>query len=156
MTDKSPAQAVEPITLTRTFPQPIERVFALWTSGEHLKRWWSPCGLKLVNAYMEPRPGGEYSFELQTPDGKLIMQYGRFQEIVPPTRLVFTNKCEARDCCEQETLVTAEFTEQGASTQLSVRHELMPSQACRDQAVKNWESMMQALGQELARAPNTA
>ncbi len=155
MAKKPPMSAVSPITLTRTFNCRIEKVFSYWNDSERFKKWWRPAGFKMVNAHVEARPGGEYSFELQMPDGTLCMQYGRFQELTPPTKLVFTNKCEARDCCEQETLVTAEFRQQGTLTELSVRHELMPNQACRDQAVKNWESVMQALAQALVRAPNT-
>ena len=151
MTDKSPAQAVSPITLTRTFNQPIERVFGLWSNADQLKKWWSPSGFKMVNAYVEPRVGGEYSFELLTPEGQLVMQYGRFQEITSPTKLVFTNKCEARDGCEQETLVTVEFSKKDESTEMSVRQELMPDQKCRDQAEQIWVGLLDRLERELAR-----
>ena len=151
MTDKSPAQAVLPITLTRTFNQPIERVFGFWSNAEKLKKWWRPCGFKMVNAYVESRSGGEYSFEMRTPDGQLIMQYGRFQEIVPPTKLVFTNKCEARDGCQQETLITVELSKKGESTEMSVRQDLMPDQRCRDQAEQIWVGVLDGLEQELAK-----
>ena len=152
MTEQSSAQAVSPSRLARTFNQPIERVFGFWSNAEKLKKWWRPCGFKMVNAYVESRAGGEYSFELLTPDGQLIMQYGRFQEIVPPTKLVFTNKCEARDGCQQETLITVEFVKKGQSTEMSVRHDLMPDQSCRDQAEQIWAGVLDGLEQELAKS----
>jgi uncharacterized protein YndB with AHSA1/START domain len=153
MSKQDPAQAVSPVTLTRLFKQPVERVFSFWSSAEQFKKWWRPAGFKIVNAYVESRIGGEYSFELLTPEGKLVMQYGQFQEITPPTQLIFTNKCEARDGCEQETLITVDFTPKGKSTELSVKHALMPDSKCWTQAEQVWKEVLNRLEQELARQP---
>ena len=151
MTKKVSAQAISPITLVRTFTHPIEKVFDLWTSADQFKKWWRPAGFKMVNAYVESRTGGEYSFEMLTPEGQLIMQYGRFHEIVPPTKLVFTNKCEARDGCEQETLITVTFAKKGDATELSVQQDLMPDQKCRDQAEQIWTGVLDGLEQALVK-----
>jgi uncharacterized protein YndB with AHSA1/START domain len=151
MARKDPVQADAPIALTRTVKQPIERVFHFWSDVEALKKWWRPQGFKMVNAYVESRIGGEYTFELLTPDGDLVMQYGQFQEIVPPTKLVFTNKCEARDGCEQETLVRVALAPKGNSTEISVKHTLMPDPKCRAQAEQVWKEVLDLLEQELAR-----
>ena len=151
MAKKPSTSAVSPITFTRTLNHRIEKVFSCWSDPERLKKWWRPGGFELVNAQVEARPGGEYSFELLRPDGQLIMQYGRFHEMIPPTKLVFTNKCEARDGCDQETLVTVEFREAGESTEISVRHDLMPDAKCRDQAEQIWSGILDQLEKELAQ-----
>ncbi len=151
MTKKDSAKAISPITIVRAFNHPAERVFDFWSNPDQFKKWWKPAGFKMVNFYMEPRVGGEYTFEFLTPDGQVIMQYGRFHEIVPPAKLVFTNKCEARDGCEQETLITVEFSKKGESTEISVRQDMMPDQKCRDQAQQIWGGVLDRLEQELAQ-----
>ena len=152
MAKKPPESTVSPITLTRKLNHRIEKVFSYWSDTERLKKWWRPGGFKMVNAHVEARPGGEYSFELLQPDGKLIMQYGRFHEMIPPTKLVFTSKCEARDGCEQETLITVELRKDGESTEISVRHDLMTDPKCRKQAEQIWPGLLDQLEGELAQA----
>ncbi len=58
MAKKGSKEAIAPVKMTRTFQYPIEKVFGLWSSAEQFKKWWQPCGFKVVNAYVEPHSGG--------------------------------------------------------------------------------------------------
>ncbi len=86
-----------------------------------------------------------------TPDGRLIMQYGRFHEVVPPNKIVFTNKCEDRDGCESETIVTVSLTGKDQGTELSIQHDLMPNESCRQRAQKGWVDVLDNLERELKK-----
>src|SRR5439155_22891936 len=59
---------------------PAERVYAMFTDPAELVRWIG------IRALLEPRPGGVFRFELAP--GEFCS--GRYLELVPPRRVVFT------------------------------------------------------------------
>jgi uncharacterized protein YndB with AHSA1/START domain len=79
------------IRLTRLFDAPRHLVFEAMTKPEHVKRWWGCLG----EAYSVPvceidlRPGGAWRFVNRHPKGEAVF-YGEYREIMPPSRLVFT------------------------------------------------------------------
>ena len=59
---------------------PAAEVYAMFTDPAQLVRWIG------INALLEPRPGGPFRFELMP--GEFCS--GRYVELVPPRRVVFT------------------------------------------------------------------
>jgi uncharacterized protein YndB with AHSA1/START domain len=70
----------EPVVCEIAIHAPAEAVYAMFTDPAKLVRWIG------VRALLEPRPGGAFRFELVP--GEFCS--GRYVELVPPRRVVFT------------------------------------------------------------------
>lgn len=64
------------IRIRRAFDAPIDLVFAAHTEPEHLTQWLTgPGGMKLVEATMDLRAGGNFMWRYQGPgDTTMVMQ----------------------------------------------------------------------------------
>jgi uncharacterized protein YndB with AHSA1/START domain len=79
------------IRLTRLFDAPRHLLFEAMTKPEHVKRWWGCLGegYSVPVCEIDLRPGGAWRFVNRHPKGEAVF-YGEYREIVPPSRLVFT------------------------------------------------------------------
>lgn len=82
---------IGPFSLSRIIDAPRELVYKVFTDPEHMRHWWGPKGLKIVDAKMDLRPGGIFHYGMQAPDGSVM--WGRFlyRQISAPERIVFIN-----------------------------------------------------------------
>jgi uncharacterized protein YndB with AHSA1/START domain len=114
--------------VTRTFNAPARIVFEAWTRPELLKRWWAPksMGLSLLSCEVDVRVGGRYRFEIGHQASKPMVFFGRYLEVTPHSRLVWTN-----DETDGGSVTTVTFEEKGGKT-LLVMHELYPSKEALD------------------------
>jgi uncharacterized protein YndB with AHSA1/START domain len=131
------------LVVTRTFNAPARIVFEAWTKPELLKRWWAPksAGVSLLSCEADVRVGGRYRFEFgheaskpKTP--KPMAFFGRYIEVTPHSRLVWTN-----DESDDGAVTTVTFEEKDGKT-LLVMHELYPSKEALDGAVAGMEGGM--------------
>ena len=124
--------------VTRTFNAPARLVFEAWTKPELFKRWWVPksAGMSLLSCEMDVRVGGKYRLVFAHEVSKTMAFFGRYIEVTPHARLVWTN--EEGDGGESVTTVT--FEEKGGKT-LLVLHELHPSKEALDEAIGAGEGM---------------
>ena len=115
------------VVVTRSFDAPAHLVFEAWSKPELFKRWWVPksMAMTLRSCEMDVRTGGEY--RLGFGDGMDF--FGRYLEVTPPSRIVWTNE-EGR---ENGSVTTVTLTEQDGKTQL-VMSELYPSKEALDAA----------------------
>src|SRR5882757_5387294 len=111
------------IVVTRTFNGPARIVFEAWTKPELFKQWWVPksFGLSLLSFDADVRAGGRYRLVFSHEGSEPMAFYGRYLEVTPHSRLVWTN--EEGDDAGAVTTVT--FEEKGGKT-LLVLHELYP------------------------------
>jgi uncharacterized protein YndB with AHSA1/START domain len=107
------------ILITRQFNAPRHVVFEAWTKPEHVVHWWGAFGMKMSVCEIDLRPGGAYHFVLRDADGNEYGFGGKYQEIVPPERLVYTDGFEGMP--GHEAVVTATFEEQDGKTMLVSR-----------------------------------
>ncbi|MBM7117104.1 SRPBCC family protein [Archangium primigenium] len=119
------------IIISRTFNAPARIVFDAWTRPEFVKRWWAPQSLcvTLVGCEADVRVGGAYRYQLRTPDGNAFAFSGRYTEITPPSRLVYTQVFEPM-AEAGEMRITVTFDEREGKTHL-VSHEVYPSAEAR-------------------------
>ena len=126
------------LVVTRTFNGPARIVFEAWTKPELLKRWWAPksTGVSLLSCEADVRVGGRYRFVFVfAHDASKPMEFfGRYIEVTPHSRLVWTND-EGDD---DGAVTTVTFEEQGGKT-LLVMHELYPSKEALDGAIAGME-----------------
>ena len=119
------------LVTTRTFNGPARIVFEAWTKPELFKRWWVPksMGMSLLSCEMDVRVGGRYRLEFDLGDSKSMAFFGRYIEVTPYSRLVWTNE-ESDDGA----VTTVTFEEKDGRT-LLVLHDLYPSKDALDEAV---------------------
>jgi uncharacterized protein YndB with AHSA1/START domain len=130
--------------ITRTFDGPPHLVFEAWTKRELFARWWVPKAFAplLVSCDLDARVGGTYRLVFRHGDAETMAFHGRYLEVVPPSRLVWTNEEGAGGI--QITTVT--FEETDGKTRVVV-HELHPSKEAFDAARGAEEGMVEAFDQ---------
>jgi len=111
------------LVVTRTFNCPARIVFEAWTKPELLQRWWVPKSVRetLISCEMDVRVGGGYRLVFGHDPSKQVAFFGRYLEVTPHSRLVWTNE-ETVDGA----VTTVTLEEKGDKT-LLVLHELYPS-----------------------------
>src|SRR5262245_18935938 len=55
------------VAARRTYPVPVEAVWAAWTAPELVRRWWGPEGFSCPLARMDVRAGGVSLLAMQAP-----------------------------------------------------------------------------------------
>jgi uncharacterized protein YndB with AHSA1/START domain len=130
--------------VTRTFDGPARLVYEAWTRPELLKQWWAPksIGMSLLSCEADVRVGGGYRFVFGHEGSKGMAFFGKYLEVTPPSRLVWTN--EEGEGGPAVTTVT--FEENGGRT-LLILHELHPSKEATDEAIGFGEGLRETFGQ---------
>lgn len=109
------------ILLTRVFNAPRALVFEAWTKPELVSRWWGPGGFTLPVCEIDLRPGGSYRFVMRGPNGREFLIKGVYREVVPPERIVYTDRFDMEGMPSFEGVMTLTFTEGGGKTTLTLR-----------------------------------
>jgi uncharacterized protein YndB with AHSA1/START domain len=133
------------LVVTRTFNGPARIVFEAWTRPELLKLWWTPksTGVSLLSCKADVRVGGSYRFEFGHEGSKPMAFFGRYIEVTPHSRLVWTN-----DESDDGAVTTVTFEEKAGKT-LLVMHELHPSKEALDAAIAGMEGGMPEMFEQL-------
>lgn len=121
------------LVVTRRFNGPARIVFEAWTKPELFRRWWVPksFGLTLLSLEMDVRVGGSYRLVFSHPSsGEPMAFFGRYNEVIPHSRLVWTND----EGGEDGAVTTVHFEEQGGQTLVVIR-DLYPSKRALDDAM---------------------
>jgi uncharacterized protein YndB with AHSA1/START domain len=142
------------VQVTRELPARRDDVFRAWTQPDLFARWFTPPGNSSVTAELDVRPGGDYRITLErtelVPGTSYIV--GRYLEVAPPERLVFTFGWEeAPPMAQVEALealdsrVTVRFRDLGASTEISITHERLGTPELRAFHRWGWETTLDRL-----------
>jgi uncharacterized protein YndB with AHSA1/START domain len=120
------------LVVTRTFNAPARIVFEAWTKPELFKRWWVPksAPISMLSCELDVRTGGTYRLVFAVDASKQMAFFGRYLEVTPPSRLVWTN-----DEGDEEGPVTTVTFEEKAGQTLLVIHDLYPSKQALDAAL---------------------
>jgi uncharacterized protein YndB with AHSA1/START domain/DNA-binding MarR family transcriptional regulator len=73
----------------RELAAPAGEIWAYWTTGRLVRRWWSPEHFDVVRARLEPVAGGRMEIVMQEGDGTRHTSRGHFVELRRPTHLRF-------------------------------------------------------------------
>jgi uncharacterized protein YndB with AHSA1/START domain len=126
-------QSERELVVTRTFNGPARLVFEAWTTPALLMRWWAPksFGISFLSCEVDARTGGTYRFVFShTASEQPLAFFGRYIEVTPPSRLVWTNDEDG----EGGAVTTVTFEERGSET-LVVMRDLYPSKEALDGAI---------------------
>lgn len=120
------------LVVTRTFNAPPATVFKAWSQSELFQLWWMPksvTGVSLVACEMDVRTGGKYRLEFGTGGSETMAFFGKYLDVVPNQRIVWTN-----DEGEEGAITTVTFEDQGGKTLLNF-HEVYPSKEALEEAL---------------------
>ena len=149
------------LKVVREFAQPRERVWAAWTRADSIVQWLGPADWPAIEVTADVRVGGRWRACLKsTRSPELLWQSGKYLEVDPPEKLVFTFRWEGtnhEDGPGVETLVTVMLSETpGGRTLMQFEHVGLVS----DQSVRNheqgWNSSFDRLAQALASQSSPA
>jgi uncharacterized protein YndB with AHSA1/START domain len=121
------------LVITRTFDAPPRIVYRAWSQSELFRRWWFPKsvpGVSFVSCDMDVRTGGKYRLEFSAGGSNTMAFYGKYLEVVPNERIVWTN-----DEGEEGAVTTVTFQDQGGKTLLSF-HEIYPTKEALEEALQ--------------------
>jgi uncharacterized protein YndB with AHSA1/START domain len=141
------------LVVSRLLDAPRALVFKAWTEPEQVARWWGPQGFTTISCRMDIRPGGSFRIVMRSPQGTDHRKRGRYREIVPLERLVFTFAWEdAQGALGHETLVTVTFAAEGTQTRLTLHQAVFETVTARDGHQGGWTSCLERFAQYLATA----
>lgn len=147
------------IQIERYFDASREQIWRALIDPGMLKQWWGPKDFSAPIIQVDLRIGGKYLFCMRAPDGKDYYSTGTFQEIMPPTRLVYTDSFADPN----GNIVSAEYygfdpswpteliitmmldeVEKGV-TRLTLIHTGLPDGENRDQSAEGWNQSFDKL-----------
>jgi uncharacterized protein YndB with AHSA1/START domain len=106
--------------MTRVLPANRAQVFRAMTDAQQLPRWWGPRGFSLPQLEIDPQPGGDYTFEMQPPEGEAFRLSGEFLQVDPPRRLIYTFRWDPPDPDDRETVVNLSLEDRGGQTEVEL------------------------------------
>lgn len=130
---KSPRELVS----SRIINGPARLVFEAWTNPDLFKKWWVPKSfpITLLSCDMDVRTGGTYKLVFVAGDQKAEF-FGKYLEVTPPSRLVWTNEEGGADVAN---ITTVTFEEKNGTT-LVIVTDLYPSKEALDEAIATGSS----------------
>ncbi len=129
----------ESLNVQRLIRAPRARVFHAWTNPDDILKWFGPGDCRALEAQVDLRVGGSYRFRVLT-HGMEMDLVGVFREITAPSRLVYTWQFKGGPPPDMpETVVTVEFVEQDAGTEVRIKHEKLPTPEAREHHRIGWE-----------------
>lgn len=123
------------LVVRRRFKAPARLVFEAWTTPDLFRQWWVPksFGVTLQSCALDARTGGTYRLTFAHPASEEPMAFfGRYLEVSPPHRLVWTNE----EGGEDGAVTTVTFEENGGETLVTMA-DLHPSKQALDEAVES-------------------
>ena len=131
------------VVVTRTFDAPVRLVFEAWSNPELFQKWWVPKSLPFALHSFEAdvRVGGTYRLVFDA-QGTAVTFFGRYLEVVPNARLVWTND----EGGEGGAVTTVTFTEKGGKTTVAVSN-VFPTKEALDAEIGSTEGLPESLEQ---------
>lgn len=142
----APGKRPQDLEMTRILDAPRSRVFALWSSRDHLTRWWGPRGFTLATCKIDFRAGGAFRFTMRGPDGTDYPFEGSYVDVVPPERIVFRGTIDG----DNDVVTTLTFVEHDGKTTLSLRQTYTVESDSTRGAYEGWSQSLDRLADYLA------
>lgn len=128
------------LEIRRKLPAAAAEVFKWWTDADRLRQWMSPVGT--VEAEVDLRVGGALRIVMRH-EGTVIEHIGKYLEIEPPRRLVFTWASPFTG--PDPSLVTVELEPDGPmATNLRIIHTDLPESVATSHQ-DGWGAMLDRL-----------
>lgn len=139
------------VELRRAMPVSTARVFEAWTDPDLVRQWMCPDPtVRIVELDWAPAVGVAYGIGMDV-GGELVRFSGRFLEVVPDERLVFTwTSARTQD---QVTRVTVEIVPMAGGSEVRLLHEELPTEGAAAEHRAGWENILARLAGHLVHEP---
>jgi uncharacterized protein YndB with AHSA1/START domain len=146
----------ETTTIKRVFDLPPAVVWKAWTEAESFKKWWGPKEYTCPACSIDFKTGGKYVACMRSADGKDTWVTGIYKEIIPGSKIVYTDSFADKDGnvvggayyampqMPWELLVTLDFEEVAGKTSMTLQHAGLPADMAAD-CIKGWQSSFDKL-----------
>src|SRR5262245_26706007 len=122
------------LLIERTFDAPVELVFRLWESRDHMIRWWGPEQFTCLELDWDMKPGRAWRAKLW----KVTGMGGVIREVEKNKRSIFTFKW---DDPGGDTVITVTFAEKDGKTVQTFHQTPFADVKDRDDHVGGWNSL---------------
>ena len=153
------------LRLTRTFDATPARVFAAWINPDQFGQWFGPAGMTTVECELEAKVGGAWrlmgegrNIPGREPDAEVVRPTvsGRYLEVEPPKRLVFTwawhDKDDFASPRGQESIVTVLFNAIGDRTEMIFTQAVLRDEEILSAHRRGWTESFDKLGEFTRRS----
>lgn len=130
--------ASDELYIERILDAPPALVFRLWTSPEHLARWWGPKDFTAHSISMDFREGGAWKSRIRAEAYGDSGMSGTYREIIENERLVFTFSWDEDSGSPHETVVTVTFEDIDGRTKFGFHQAPFRSVSDRDSHLSGW------------------
>ena len=79
------------LSFTRFLKASPEQVWKAWSNPRHIEQWWAPKPVITEVTAFDFKPGGAFNSTMTLPDGTVMPGEGSFLEVVPMSRIAFTD-----------------------------------------------------------------
>jgi len=121
------------LSVSRILDAPIELVWKIWTTPDHIKNWWGPNGFTNTISKLDLQPGGDWELVMHGPDGTNYKNKSTFREVIRHEKIVYDH------ITAPKFRTTVTFEAAGAKTMLDW-HMLFESKEVFDQAMKTFKA----------------
>ncbi|WGU39947.1 SRPBCC domain-containing protein [Phenylobacterium sp. NIBR 498073] len=140
------------LLIERIFEAPPELVFEVWTTPEHLMRWWGPKDFVTTTFEQDFRVGGAYRACIRDDKGADHWMQGAYKEIVPAERIVMSFGWADGAMGVRDHTVTVTFGRlAGGRTLFSFHQTSFATVEARDSHIGGWNSLLDKLAGYLAK-----
>lgn len=137
-------------SVTRTLKATPQAVFDAWTDAHQLQQWLCPEPGVVGEALCDPVVGGSYRLVMVFSHGTEEVT-GKYLVVEPPYRLVFTWR--SGGVADHETRVSVDLQPVGASTEMTITHDRIPTPGARDALAPGWANVASRLDRLLTTQP---
>lgn len=130
-------ETMNALKISRTIRADRKTVWDAWTRPELVRKWSCPVPGGVRRFESELRVGGAYVLEMEV-EGKAHTAVGRYREVDPPRRLVYTWDWD--EAPMGETVVTVDFEERDGATLVTLTHEGFPDAETKQSHVEGWSA----------------
>ncbi|WP_439599363.1 SRPBCC family protein [Falsiroseomonas sp.] len=131
------------LTLVRRIKAPPARVFAAWTRAEIMAQWFGPHHTRVAEATVDARIGGGFRMVLVEENGARHEVGGRYLEMDPEQRLVFTWAWASTP--ERESRVTVRFRPLEDGTEITLTHDRFADAETATRHRRGWTESLERL-----------
>jgi uncharacterized protein YndB with AHSA1/START domain len=142
----------EELMIPRIFDAPRKNIWKAWTDPVHLMRWWGHKDFTSPVCRIDLRIGEKYLSCMKSKEGQEYWNTGRYEEIIPFERLVYTDSFEdeegnvvpvsyhemPEDDWPMKLAVTITFEDLGNKTRMTLGHVGLPEDKMKEMGGISW------------------
>ena len=122
------------IVLTHVVDAPRALVFEAWSDPSQITKWFGPEGFTIKSRAIDIRPGGQWHFEMISPDGTVFDNRMTFLRVEAPG-LIEVHHGHDRDDDPAAFFMRVTFDEQANGKTIVTLRQMHPTKALRDEKI---------------------